>query len=252
MSFIENKSHIISTFNILLQIKCYYIFFKWCEYISSKVLQKFERYTALSDKLKSEINVSVVAGIHASISSISSIFILIYSNNHFNSNDIYSVSLNSSTLLAFSCSYFLWDIMICFRDKYSLSFKLHAIGCFFVYMIVNIPNPIFHWHSVYFLLNELSTPFLTIRTLIIKLQLQYTYSNIFKLINVLFISLFFIVRIVFGTPVKFKLANLLLIEIYNNNSYYLLIGLCFSIIMWMLNLYWFMLMIKSFNKNKLN
>ena len=252
MSFIENKSHIKSTFNILLQIKCYYIFFKWCEYISSKVLQKFERYKALSDKLKSEISVSVVACIHASISSISSIFILIYSNNDFNSSNIYSVSLNSSTLLAFSCAYFLWDIMICFRDKYSLPFKLHAIGCFFVYIIVNIPNPIFHWHAVYFLLNELSTPFLTIRTLIIKLQLQYIYSNIFKLINVIFISLFFIIRIVLGTPVKFKLANLLLIEIYNNNSYYLSIGLCFSIIMWILNLYWFMLMIKSLNKNKHN
>eukprot|EP00004_Rigifila_ramosa_P025150 TRINITY_DN7478_c0_g1_i2.p1 TRINITY_DN7478_c0_g1~~TRINITY_DN7478_c0_g1_i2.p1 ORF type:complete len:268 (-),score=69.96 TRINITY_DN7478_c0_g1_i2:50-808(-) len=108
-----------------------------------------------------------------------------------------------SALAEFYCKvaigYFVWDTSICilnFKD-YGVGFLVHGVGCFFCYLFTVAQGEGFIlFHACVFLLWELSTPFLNLRSVLAVLNKKD--STLYLVNGVIFTFLFFAVRIVFG------------------------------------------------------
>lgn len=98
-----------------------------------------------------------------------------------------------------STGYFLWDLLVSTYEGWGVAFIAHAVACTFVY--ASAMAPFLHWHGLFFLLFEASTPFLHLRWLLIKLG--WTKGLMFPIVNYGFALAFFLVRLAIGWPVSF-------------------------------------------------
>ena len=110
----------------------------------------------------------------------------------------YAYTESSLSLACFSCGYFAWDLYVTFRHDMDKQWKFHAVASILVYISLGSlsTSPINHWFGVYYLLNEASTPFFSLRTLMINYRLTETWPRLFGLVQGAFAITFIVVRIV--------------------------------------------------------
>ena len=140
----------------------------------------------------------------------------------------FGYSDESQLFIAIALGYFVWDIVACIRHSWGAGFILHgassrpseflflwpscawlgttlmcmggadaaAVACLITYFVCSYPRPFVHYCACFFLLYELSTPFMHIRQFCIALK--KTDTVVFKLANALFPLVFFAVRLVEG------------------------------------------------------
>lgn len=152
---------------------------------------------------------------------------------------------SSVRLTLFSAGFFVWDVIVCVRDRYHPSFILHAVVCCLAYLMVNVPRPFAHWYACYFLLNESSSPFLSMRTLLIKAGASHTI--LFKLVNWVFTLVFIAVRVLIGAPILMGLLFELYWTDYSCTANALVawfIGMA-ATSMWVLNVVWMRAILRS-------
>ena len=149
-------------------------------------------------------------------------------------------------------TYFIWDIITCFKEKQPIDTFIHAFVGFLVSFITSYYQicPIY---VIFISLYEISTPFLSLRWFLIKINKQN--NPYFTIIQNCFGYLFVFFRIFLG----FILINLFLFyDIYINQNYiffsnkklqYVIIFL-FKIMSDLLNLFWLYKIFKIKNNRK--
>lgn len=68
---------------------------------------------------------------------------------------------DSQFYFALSTGYFLWDLIVSLWQGWGIGFVAHAVACLFVYSMSL--HPFLHYHGMFFLMYEASTPFLHMR-----------------------------------------------------------------------------------------
>lgn len=149
-----------------------------------------------TEKLRLQISYRVCPIIFTSLIPIVVSLELYYNNNKYIDlqNDY---THNSQFFMHISRGYFLWDLYVCLTDvkNNGIAFVFHAIICFSGFCIFSIPY--YQYYGMIFLLYEFSSPYVHIMYFLLKLDLDKTI--IFKIIQTIFVSAFFIVRIIMGS-----------------------------------------------------
>ena len=159
---------------------------------------------------------------------------------------IFGYSPYAATILAMTCGYFAWDVLLClrFHHLHGPWFLLHAISCFTVYFLSF--HPIFQYYGGVFLMYELSTPFLNVHWFCDKLGL--TGSRLQIVNGLILVCVFFSARIVYGyyqsalffmnIAARFSEIPLYLIAVYTSAN----------ILLNILNAFWLYKMIVSVSR----
>jgi TLC domain len=156
---------------------------------------------------------------------------------------VFGTTRAASNLIAFSTSYFIFDIYICIRDFSVMgwSFLIHGVACFLVYFLCL--QPYLQYYAVWFLLYEASTPFLNAKSVMERVGV----TNKF-LVNtnmLLFVSMFVTFRIVLGPYVSYHFW----IDQWNQYgkaSLWVMVYYCVAnLTLTCLNFYWLSLMIRK-------
>lgn len=206
-----------------------------------------EKYNKIQDKNKliNKTAENITSILHTFVTVYYSFYIL--TDKLFWIDRLYHTSNLSTQLGCISCGYFLYDTIICIY-RYNTSgfaFLVHGVSC----LIVNSFSLYFkigHFHWAASILWELSTPFVHIRSFLLKLNI-----NRFKNINdTLLVSTFFFIRIICG----FCFGYMFWYDVLTNNFiresdaiiyYGLHLQLGLNIVMNSLNVYWFSLMLRK-------
>lgn len=156
--------------------------------------------------------------------------------------------ISSTYLFSFSAGYFLWDtLVVLFLIPFDPSFVVHAVGCFFVFYLGNVP--LLREYGTNVLLYELSTPFYYWRKTLI--QSGNTQGLLFTFVEATFGGLFFLVRILYGVPLTVEIILYFGRTIPTlETRYKQCVGAyiaCFCVVSCFLNLYWFSFMVKRFH-----
>ena len=56
------------------------------------------------------------------------------------------------------------DLYVCISEGWDAGFTVHAVACLITYAVCSYPRPFVHYCACFFLLYELSTPFMHLRT----------------------------------------------------------------------------------------
>lgn len=137
--------------------------------------------------------VNFIAFIHSAIAGYVAFYAAIYPEQSTLDDLIYGYSSFAQYVYIFSSGYFLWDIIICVYYKY-WGFLAHGLAAFFCFS--NALYPLFHYHGMFFLAYELSTPFYHIRWFLGKIGKEN--STVYIWVTRLFVVTFFVVRIIMG------------------------------------------------------
>ena len=106
-------------------------------------------------------------------------------------------------VLVTSC--LLWLSRVCLPYSCSVcAVDVAAVACLITYFVCSYPRPFVHYAACFFLLYELSTPFMHIRQFCI--MLNKTDTLVFKLANALFPLTFFAIRLVLGIAFSYDWA----------------------------------------------
>ncbi|AGC01914.1 hypothetical protein H012_gp548 [Acanthamoeba polyphaga moumouvirus] len=147
-----------------------------------------------------------------------------------------------------SLIYFLVDfiLMIIYYDpKNKVYFVHHLIGLLSIYFVIFQYNFMIEYLLSY-LMFELSTPFLNSTKYYYKFKNDSTYFNVMYIFSlILFIFIFFVVRILFGTYLLFKALPI----IYNFYGWYKY-AIILPATLQSLNYFWFYKIINMLRKNK--
>eukprot|EP00158_Paraphelidium_tribonemae_P001336 Partr_v1_DN24271_c1_g1_i2_m36587 putative Family with sequence similarity 57, member len=203
-------------------------------------------YRMLEKPKQTQWNISLTSLVHATlICSLS--FHIVFNDTALKSDRIFGKSPMSELALSIACGYFIWDTLISLWHimEYGPSFLFHGISCLLVYSIT-LGGPVFHFYACFFLLFELSTPFLNIMYLLDKSGLG---NSIYQIVNgMLMVSVFFGMRIVAG----FIMSYQLLWDIYANyhkvGAPRSILFILIDIFLCSLNLFWLYKMIMSVSK----
>merc|ERR1712048_298698 len=186
----------------------------------------------------------LVHAIHATASSIYVIY------NHFPRPILTSVSTicieigPTKYVFAISLGYFFWDLFICFKEKWGIDWKIHAIFCVAMYGLAVCYHTFQRW-GIFVLFYEFSTVFLHCYTFLY----WFGYKWIAGKFKILFAVSFFFCRIVVGTFVtKECLETFLGIKEtdyscigHNILAFVIVVNILFHC----LNFYWFFLIVKA-------
>jgi len=159
--------------------------------------------------------------------------------------NLFGFSTRSQFSMAVSCGYFIWDLIVSVRYSFGAGFIAHAIACFFVY--ANSLPGFLHYHGLFFLLFEASSPFLHVR--------WYLYltgrdnSVMYTVAQTTFGLAFLVVRLLIGWPVSFYWWGDMLGLLSEGVGPWwtpVIIGyLTCNIVLNLLNGYWFFLIVKA-------
>ncbi|KAI8871961.1 DUF887-domain-containing protein [Ramicandelaber brevisporus] len=134
----------------------------------------------------------------------------VLSDANLNSDHIYGYSHDGGVLVATTCGYFLWDVLICLRyvNKFGIGFVLHGASALTV-MSLGL-QPYLMYFGARFLMVELSTPFLNHHWWMDKLSL--TGSKLQLVNGIVLMALFFASRIIWCPYVSYYLWKAVLSE----------------------------------------
>lgn len=221
------------------------------QFISTRVSRAFFTNTYGKMTFKNQVNwdIRVVSTIHATGVSVLCLYMIAY-HKELKDDRVFGYTKEAGRLAAIAAGYFLYDttIVIWHYDLYGASFLVHGVLCFILYMGTHHPW-LLHYGPL-FLLWEISTPFLNFHWWFDKLKMS---GSRLQLINgLVFMVLFFLVRICFGFYTYFHYVVDILDAIKSPRGaaddfvqfagpFY--IGAC--LISNLLNVYWFSAMIRS-------
>jgi len=167
-----------------------------CPAISSTISSEYRTFPA---KLKKNWDSRVVALVHAIVICFFAGYSLYYHYDTLNSNRNYTENPVPISVLTFciATGYFFWDLIFCLRyyAEFGIGFLLHGIACFAIYASLTI-GYLNYW-GCFFLLYELSTPFLNFAWLMDKAKCPFPIIKTF--FGLLLIITFFLIRIIGGT-----------------------------------------------------
>jgi len=153
------------------------------------------------EKRRKDFNINFVAFFHATLASILCLY-TIFTLPPKVVNNVYAYSPESETIFSISTGYFLWDTIVSIVFSWGPGFISHGIACSAVYGFSLFP--FLHYWGLYFLLYELSTPFLHLRWLSLQLGVHKTRPVLFGIIQYTFVVVFILVRIVLGTLASYQ------------------------------------------------
>ena len=111
---------------------------------------------------------------------------------------VFGFSPRAQRAYAFSCAFFIWDAMVCLRDRWGFGFVCHAVACSFCYAAGM--QPFLHHIGCFFLLYEASTPFLHLRWFM--RVAGHGEGAAYVRVSQAFAAAFGFVRIVLGLPIS--------------------------------------------------
>ncbi|GBG25729.1 Transmembrane protein 56-like C [Hondaea fermentalgiana] len=156
-----------------------------------------DRWDKLTDLEKTKISGWCVSIFHAVTGVSAATYIMATQEGTVVSDRIYGTSLNSCRLFNYTMAYFLWDLIMVFKaPTVDLGFLAHHVVGFAT--LVTMLHPFMQFYGLCCTLFELSTPFLSYRS--IMLALGYKGSPAVKRAELLFGLAFLVGRILFGVP----------------------------------------------------
>ena len=156
------------------------------------------------------------------------------SDSYLNSNGYeFYINLIIKYLIIVSLSYFVLDFILMIKN-YKLSHKIyfihHSIAIISILVVITKYHNLMN-HLIGYLMFELSTPFLNISKYYKKKKIYNCTSKIF---NILFVLVFTLVRIIFGSWLSYDLGKIL----FNFTFPYCFL-IILPILLHSLNLWWF-------------
>ncbi|KAJ2577248.1 hypothetical protein GGH19_001480 [Coemansia sp. RSA 1807] len=153
------------------------------------------KFDSLSARQKYDWGIRVVSQVHAIIVVV--LAVPVFFKEELRRDTLYGFNDHAAQLYTIVCGYFLWDIFVSVSDvkKVGAGFVVHAVASF--------SRPSLQYYGASFIMFEASTIFLNINWWLDKLgmtgsRLQFYNASIL-------LSLYFIVRIVFGTYMSYSL-----------------------------------------------
>mmetsp|Transcript_20137 Transcript_20137/g.32152 ORF Transcript_20137/g.32152 Transcript_20137/m.32152 type:complete len:277 (+) Transcript_20137:64-894(+) len=183
----------------------------------------------------------VVSMLHSVLASVLASYILYFEHSLFSMPESYSEPIPfADVIFSISYGYFLWDIYISIATPHSLDFKIHAMFCTLVYSFATF-SPFLHRPAIIVLLFEISTIFLQCSRIVSS---RYKDSNCELCSRMLFMSSFFVFRIVIGSMVSFELWSIFVFESTDVDHkdipvWFSRTILVINALFHVLNLYWF-------------
>lgn len=115
----------------------------------------------------------------------------------------------SRALSCFALGYFVWDLAESVRHNMEWPWKVHALMGMLVFAVSAgvLAPPLMAWYATYWLLNEASTPFFNLRTLMISYGGATRFPLAFLVVQLLFVTTFILVRVVWGAPRTYEVVT---------------------------------------------
>jgi len=159
--------------------------------------EKAQRKHKLAEREKrADFAIRVVAFIHASVASVLCLHAILYAPKSVFEN-VYALYPAAELIFSLSTGYFLWDTLTCIFGGWGIGFIAHGIACTFVY--ASALYPFLHYWGLFFLLYELSTPFLHARWMALQFGMHKSSPRLFAVIQYTFVIAFVLVRLVAGS-----------------------------------------------------
>ena len=213
-------------------------------------------YAELRPHVQRELRVSIIALLHALVASLLGGSIVAFPDEQMDRDMYYGASERSTWMLSISCGYFMWDVFICLSaKKLDLGFLFHGVTCFTCYLVAQAP--FLNYHAAWFLLFELSTPFMQVRQIL--LMTGQKKSEAFGLVQTMFGVSFVVVRLVLGLPQSALVHSMLLPALLEweegqgvvvHSAFAWWYVLVCNVGLNLLNIFWASLMLKKFAKKR--
>ena len=160
------------------------------------VARYFLENKKFSSEITQELSIACSGTVHAVLVCSFSAFVIAIETKP---ECLYSKIELSQVIFAISSGYFIWDLMIVlFITRFDLAFFLHAFACLLCYVFGQYP--FLNYWGLYFLMFELSTPFLHMRRAMILTK--NTNSKWFPIVENTFGLTFIFVRLLVGIPLS--------------------------------------------------
>ena len=218
-------------------------------YVSNNFIK--ERYDKIVDQNKFIIKTSM--NLTSIIHTILSVYLgcLVLMDQNFWADRVFYITDNSTNLSYLTCGYFLYDIVMCLKQykHCGIIFVVHGTIAFLINLFCAWLR-VGHFYNAGFILWELSTPILYVRSLFTILEIK----KFRKVIDTILITTFFSVRILLGVLWSYLLWNdTALLDISKLTPFVSQIRylpFVLNTIMNTMNTYWFYLMFCIFFKKK--
>lgn len=220
------------------------VMFMTIEWVSAKTLVLMG---GKDKQFVSKMSKNITGTIHAIVTVYYAIWIL--GDNEFWLNRVTHTTDLSTHLACTSLGYFIYDVIVLLYNyrSYDAIFFVHGISALVVnYMILVSGLGHFYWAAS--IMWEVSTPFVHIRFLMLKLGIE----RFKKINNVILVGTFFSARIVWGLYFKYLIWDDMLFNGYDvmvNQHPIIFYGvwgqIMFGHVLDALNLYWFYLIINK-------
>ena len=157
---------------------------------------------ALTQAEQREVGVRLVGCIHALVASALAARVYLAPDATISAtaggDPIFGFSPRAQLVFTFSCAFFVWDVIVCVRDRWGAGFLAHAVACVFCYAAGM--QPFLHHIGCFFLCYEASTPLLHLRWFLRATRRRH--SQCYARASVAFGFVFGLVRIAFGLPIS--------------------------------------------------
>lgn len=220
----------------------------------------FSNWKNQSTKLKARSTTAVVSFISASITTFISLYLIFNESQIILQNNLILGQTNEANLFfSYISGFFLWDtVNMTLSGRFNITYFTHHLIGFLIYFIC-VQQPYLQYHSIRFLLFEISTIFLNIKIIFENLDLSKKYNFLSILNQILFLISFILVRLVFGVyntldgiMVFYKSWSLLESVTHPYSAIFLF---CSNLTMTLMNFYWGKLLIETaikIGKEKMN
>lgn len=170
------------------------------ELISRVSVLLHPRLRAMEAVKRRDVGVTLASAVHALVASACAVSI-VTNPLEGTRNSLYAKDPRSQMLFGLSTGFFAWDLVVVTTDRnqYDPGFFVHALSCFLCYLFGQFPF-LNHW-GPYFLLFELSTPFLNARKMLVHLEFERN-SKFFAWVENAFGLSFLLSRIIVGIPMS--------------------------------------------------
>ena len=160
---------------------------------------------------------------------------------------MYGADDGINKIFAIATAYFLWDLSVCLRYGIKdAGFIVHAFICMLCYLFGQ--GPYLHWYGIRFLLFEISSIFLQIRSVLSCLEIK---GLSIKYAELGFAFSFFVVRMLYGIPLSIAFWKDSIALLRSGKAHSLFVVWFYfvaNIIVNILNTFWFSLILKKLRK----
>lgn len=248
--FLKYRPFPDETDNLLLQhwheiagATIFYFVVMWTAPIINKLVFG-SYYTDMKDpKKKLNFDIHFTALVQSIIAVMLSI--PMFGHPYFREDPIFGTYDFAGMVAAFTCGYFVWDLLYCCIYRYDLSgfqYLFHGFGALVVFMSTfkGFCQPLIPA----FLIFELSTPFVNLHWFYTRGPKGFVSNNVFLLNGLLLISTFFMSRCVWGVYASIKAFKLCMSVRDQLPSLIIPVVFTLNLGFHALNFYWFNKMIK--------